>query len=87
MNKVDKQVGEIFRQRRRELNWTQEYLGKKLGVAYSTVACWERGIRGMGLDNFFKCCDILGLEPDQVYSLVRKNKEYSFTNENKKRKL
>ena len=78
MSKVDKEVGEIFKQRRRELRWTQEQLGSKLGVAYSTVACWERGIRGMSLDMFFKCCEALDLNPDEVYQMVKENKPYSF---------
>lgn len=71
MNNIDREVGQIIKRRRRELMMTQEQLGKKLGVAYSTVACWERGIRGMSLDVFFRCCEILSLDPNEIQKKIK----------------
>lgn len=70
MNSVDKIVGSIIQQKRRMLRLTQTQLGDKIGVAYSTIACYENGTRGMSLGTFFKLCEILRLDPNEVQKQV-----------------
>lgn len=70
MNKVDVLVGDIIKQRRRELRMTQTQLGNKVGIAYSTLACYEKGIRGMNLNIFFDLCKALRLDPNDVQRQV-----------------
>lgn len=72
MNEIDKKVGFIIQQKRRELRITQKQLGKKIGVAHSTIACYESGIRGMDLDTFFEICKILSLDPNDIQKQVTK---------------
>lgn len=70
MNNVDVLVGDIIKQRRRELRLTQTQLGEKVGIAYSTLACYEKGIRGMSLNIFFQICNALKLDPNDVQNQV-----------------
>lgn len=70
MNKVDVLVGDIIKQRRRELRLTQTQLGDKVGIAYSTLACYENGIRGMSLKIFFDLCKVLDLDPNDVQTQI-----------------
>ena len=70
MNDVDVLVGDIIKQRRRMLRLTQTQLGEKVGVAFSTLACYEKGIRGMSLNIFFKICNALNLDPNDVQKQV-----------------
>lgn len=73
MNKLDKEVGFLIQQRRRELRLTQTQLADKIGVAYSTIACYENGIRGMSLDTFFEICEVLELNPEEIFVYCKKN--------------
>ena len=73
MKQVDAFVGDIIKQKRREMRMTQEQLGKKVGLSTSTIACYELGIRGMNLDVFFKFCDILHLDPYIIQRQVEAN--------------
>ena len=50
-----KTIGEIIREKRKERGWTLEKLAKKLGVAFSTVATWERD---EFMPNIFILCDL-----------------------------
>ena len=75
MKQVDAFVGDIIKQKRREMRMTQEQLAKKVGISKSTVACYESGIRGMNLDVFFQFCDILHLDPYIIQKLVEENVE------------
>lgn len=70
MNYVDVLVGDIIKQRRRMLRLTQTQLGEKVGIAFSTLACYEKGIRGMSLNIFFKICNALNLDPNDVQKQV-----------------
>ena len=75
MNEIDAFVGDIIKQKRREMRLTQEQLGKKVGLSKSTIACYELGIRGMSLEVFFRFCDILHLDPYIIQRLVEANIE------------
>ena len=70
MENYDKAVGFIIQQRRRQLRLTQTQLGKKVGLAYSTIGCYENGIRGMSIGTFFKICNALSLDPNEVQKEV-----------------
>lgn len=71
MNKdFNRKVGRIIYEKRREKRWTQTDLAKRLGIAKSTLACYETGIRGMDLDLFFEICRMLDINPNDVVSLL-----------------
>ena len=56
MNKVD--IKEI----RKNSGFTQEQLAKKLGIADSTLAHYESGIRKISLEMFLKLLGVCQLE-------------------------
>lgn len=62
----DKKVGLIIKEKRREKRLTQLQLSEKLGIAKSTLACYETGVRSMDLDTFFEICHILGIKANDV---------------------
>lgn len=71
MNKdFNRKVGRIIYEKRREKRWTQTDLAKRLGIAKSTLACYETGIRGMDLDLFFEICRMLDINPNDVVGLL-----------------
>jgi len=72
MNRTDYIVGNIFKKRRKEMRLTQTQLGERVGLPYSTLAGYERGIRGMSLETYFVLCDALGLDPNEVHEQVKK---------------
>ena len=72
MNKVDIIVGSIFRKRRKEMRMTQTQLGDKIGMPFSTLAGYERGIRGMSLETYFVLCEALQLDPNEVQEEVKR---------------
>lgn len=76
MNSTDKIVGDIIKQKRRILRITQEQLGRRVGVAASTITCYESGIRGMSLEMFFKLCNVLLLEPNDVKNEMEQRMEW-----------
>lgn len=72
MNKIDVIVGSIFKKRRKEMRMTQTQLGEKVGLPFSTLAGYERGIRGMSLETYFALCEALHLDPNEVHEEVKK---------------
>lgn len=71
MNKdFNRKVGRLIYDKRRDKRMTQVDLAKRLGIAQSTLACYETGTRGMDLDTFFEICRILELDPNVAQDLL-----------------
>lgn len=57
-------IGDIIKQRRKELNLTLEEVGKKVGVGKSTVKKWESGyIANMKRDKIALLAEALQINP------------------------
>lgn len=67
---TNEKIGEIIRTARQSNKLTMLELGAKLGVAESTMWHYEKGTRGLTIDQFFKLCDILGLSPNEIMKQV-----------------
>ena len=59
-------MGDKIKQRRTELNMTQEQLADKLSVSRSTVANWESGRNYPDLQLIASIADVLGLSLDEL---------------------
>lgn len=60
-------VGQIIKDRRKELDLTQDEVAAKVGVSGATVARWESGeIRNMRRDRIYKLSQILQLSPAEI---------------------
>ena len=57
------EMGKLMRQRRNELQLTQETLAEKANISWDTIHRMESGKSGVKMDVFFHICDILGKAP------------------------
>ena len=63
MNIVDsKSIGQIIRERRKELNYTQAYLSECTGLSVTFISDLERGKPTAELEKTLKLINILGLD-------------------------
>lgn len=69
---VNEKIGKIIREARLEKKMTMKELGKRVGVAESTIHHYEMGERGMSLETFFNICQILNLDVNEVLKQCRK---------------
>jgi transcriptional regulator with XRE-family HTH domain len=63
-------VGSIIKEYRQVRRMTQLQLAQRVGIAKSTLACYETGARGIDLDTFFDICYVLGIDPSDVQRQV-----------------
>jgi transcriptional regulator with XRE-family HTH domain len=59
-------VGEIIRNRRTELEWTQEVLAQKAGISKSFLSDLENGKRNVGADTLYDIARVLSLSLDYL---------------------
>lgn len=71
-NKVDYYAGQIIKEKRKEKRLTQTQLGEKVGLPYSTLACYESGLRGMSLETFFILCKALKIDVNDAQKEIQK---------------
>ena len=57
-------IGERIRQRRDELEWTQDQLAQKAGISKSFLSDLENGKRSVGADTLQAIAQVLGLSLD-----------------------
>ncbi len=61
MDKNSKTTPNSLLKRERELrNWTQQYVGEKVGVDSKLVSAWERGVKFPTADHRQKLCELFG---------------------------
>ena len=49
--------------------WTQERVGKAMGVQGATVSKWYSDINKMGVLTFETLCTVLGIEPSEIHEI------------------
>ena len=59
--------GETIRNARKALGLTQRQLSDRLGVSNTSVSNWEKGLSRPDADMIQKLCDILHLQPNDIY--------------------
>ena len=72
MDKVDIKLGEIIRQRRKEMKMTQTELALKVGTTKQCIYYYEKGSRGLTMSMFFNICRALDLDPNYIQKEVTK---------------
>ena len=55
-------IGEKIKNKRKELNLTQEYLAKELNISRQAVSKWEKGTSEPSMDNLVKLSGIFGVD-------------------------
>lgn len=57
-------IGEKIKNKRKELNFTQEYLAKELNISRQAVSKWEKGLSEPSMDNLVRLSEIFGVDID-----------------------
>lgn len=55
-------IGEKIKEKRSELNMTQEYLANKLSISRQAISKWEKGLSEPSMDNLEKLSEIFGVD-------------------------
>lgn len=55
-------IGEKIKNKRKELNLTQEYLAKELNISRQAVSKWEKGTSEPSMENLLKLSEIFGVD-------------------------
>lgn len=61
-----KQIGIRLRQRRKELNMTQEIAAEKADISFSFYGHIERGTRKLSMETFYKILKVLDCSADDI---------------------
>lgn len=64
--KLLKEMGLRIKQRRRELNMTQEQLAEKMDVSIQMISNLELGKKAVRPENLVKVCEILNVSADYI---------------------
>ena len=59
--------GEKIRNARKSLGLTQRQLAELLGISNTSISNWEKGLSRPDADMIQKLCDILRLQPNDIY--------------------
>jgi transcriptional regulator with XRE-family HTH domain len=59
---VDAYVGRRLKQRREDLNMSQERLAEMLGISFQQVQKYERGLNRVGASRLFQLCGIMSVD-------------------------
>lgn len=69
-NNYNKTVGNNIAKYRLMNQLTQTELAKQLDIAQSTLSQYETGEREMSYELICKVCSLLGIEPNELFSLI-----------------
>lgn len=61
---IDAYVGRRVKQRREDLNMSQERLAEMLGISFQQVQKYERGLNRVGASRLFQLCGIMSVDPN-----------------------
>lgn len=70
---VDVFVGSVFKSKRTKLKYSVRYMADRLGVSSTSYYYYESGKMSMNLETFIKCCEILNIDPNDLFE---KSKRY-----------
>lgn len=59
-------IGNRFKEKRIELNLTQEEVSKRIGKDRSTYTWYEKGRYALDIETFIKICSVLKIDPYEM---------------------
>lgn len=65
---IDKYIGQTVKDYRIEAGLTQEKLSEQLGISLKYISRLENGYGGIKTQTIIKCMNILGIEPNILFS-------------------
>lgn len=71
-DKIDYYIGQQLKDRRKELGYSMEMVGKYIGTTKVTILNYEKGIYSMNISTIIKICGFLRLDYIDVLENARK---------------
>ena len=68
-----KEITKKIRQRREELEYSQEYMAYKLKISQKTYSKIELNQIELRLDEFLKICEVLAINTKELFGNIRLN--------------
>lgn len=72
---IDKDFGQTIKEYRVKAGLTQEQLSEELGISLKYISRLENGYGGIKTQTLIKCMNILGIEPNIIFSKFITNKD------------
>ena len=72
---IDKDFGQTIKKFRVNAGLTQEQLSEKLGISLKYISRLENGYSGIKTQTLIRCMNILGIEPNVLFSKFITNKD------------
>lgn len=72
---IDKDFGQTIKKFRVNAGLTQEQLSEKLGISLKYISRLENGYSGIKTQTLIRCMNILGIEPNILFSKFITNKD------------
>ena len=72
---IDKDFGQTIKKFRVNAGLTQEQLSEKLGISLKYISRLENGYSGIKTQTLLKCMNILGIEPNILFSKFITNED------------
>lgn len=72
---IDKVFGQTIKKFRVNAGLTQEQLSEKLGISLKYISRLENGYSGIKTQTLIRCMNILGIEPNILFSKFITNKD------------
>jgi transcriptional regulator with XRE-family HTH domain len=71
-NAVDAYISARIRERRLEINMTQDDLGKALGISFQQIQKYEKGVNRVSASRLYEICKILNVSMSSMFECDRK---------------
>jgi len=66
-NAVDAYISARIRERRLEINMTQDDLGKALGISFQQIQKYEKGVNRVSASRLYEICKILNVSMPSMF--------------------
>ena len=79
INEIDKQAGQKLRNLRKLKNFSQDKLGKRIGVTFQQVQKYESGVNRISTSTLYKIADALNVGVEELLPKNERNRSVMFS--------
>ena len=66
-NAIDAYISARMRERRREINMTQDELGKAFGISFQQIQKYEKGVNRVSASRLYEICKVLNVPMSSMF--------------------
>lgn len=67
---IDIEIGKVIKSRRTMLGYSQEIIGKKIGVTFQQIQKYEKGSNGINMQRLFEISGALNCHPADIINQI-----------------